>query len=352
MPKQLRLHQIIIQPFNKWWKFVFANLVLGLLIQQFFMGNTNSSISIFAITYIWAFVICVTQWGGHVYINYQIDKRINVLEKPVKRTILGLIFLVVYSVLAYLIVQMIMYKIIYGNLPEDAISWMLRSSYFPVIVSGSISLLFSVIGFFKEWQKSVLQAEQLKNEMLSYKYESLRNQINPHFLFNSFNVLSDLVYDNQKMAVKFIHQLSDLFRYVLDSRDKELVMLEEEIEFINSFIYLLKIRFEDKVEVDLDIETNPEEYIVPMSLQLLIENAVKHNEVSTSKPLKIWINKLDEEIEVKNNLQLKGEVKASNKTGLKNLRQQYSYFTDKNIEVIESDQSFKVLIPILKIHES
>jgi len=127
--------------------------------------------------------------------------------------------------------------------------------------------------------------------MLAYKYESLRNQINPHFLFNSLNVLSDLVYDDQVLAIKFIRQLSDLFRYILDSRDKELVPLSEELEFIRSFTFLLKTRFEQKLTIDIEVQPGQNDYIVPMTLQLLIENAVKHNEVSEAFPLRIQIRK-------------------------------------------------------------
>jgi LytS/YehU family sensor histidine kinase len=184
--------------------------------------------------------------------------------------------------------------------------------------------------------------------MLAYKYESLRNQINPHFLFNSLNVLSDLVYDDQAMAVKFIQQMSDLFRYVLDSRDKELVPLKDELEFIRSFIFLLKTRFEDKLKIEIDLAANPDDYIVPMTLQLLIENAVKHNEVSEAFPLTIVVRKNGDTLEVENNLQLKKVNDESTKTGLKNITQQFAFFSEKPIKIITSDERYVVRVPILK----
>ena len=196
-----------------------------------------------------------------------------------------------------------------------------------------------------------MQAEKLKVEMMAYKYESLRNQINPHFLFNSLNVLSDLVYDDQAMAVKFIQQMSDLFRYVLDSRDKELVPLKDELEFIRSFTFLLKTRFEDKLVIENNVQANSNDFIVPMTLQLLIENAVKHNEVSEAFPLRISIRKNEDYLEVENNLQLKNVGEDSKKTGLKNIIQQFAFFSDRSIEIIPSETNFLVRVPILKSQE-
>jgi LytS/YehU family sensor histidine kinase len=160
--------------------------------------------------------------------------------------------------------------------------------------------------------------------------------------------LSDLVYDDQAMAVKFIRQLSDLFRYVLDSRDKELVPLKDELEFIRSFTFLLKTRFEEKLKIDVDVQANPDEYIVPMTLQLLIENAVKHNEVSEAFPLRISVRKVNDCLEVENNLQPKSVGDDSKKTGLKNITQQFAFFSEKPIKIITSDERYMVRVPILK----
>jgi LytS/YehU family sensor histidine kinase len=233
-------------------------------------------------------------------------------------------------------------------LPEKSWGWILKSLPYTLLISFIISLMFTAIGFFKAWKNAFVRAEKLKVEMMAYKYESLRNQINPHFLFNSLNVLSDLVYDDQAMAVKFIRQLSDLFRYVLDSRDKELVPLKDELEFIRSFTFLLKTRFEDKLKIDVDVQANPDEYIVPMTLQLLIENAVKHNEVSEAFPLRISVRKVDDCLEVENNLQPKSAGDDSKKTGLKNITQQFAFFSEKPIKIITSDERYVVRVPILK----
>jgi two-component system, LytTR family, sensor kinase len=150
------------------------------------------------------------------------------------------------------------------------------------------------------------------------------------------------------MAVKFINQLSELFRYVLDSRDKELVPLKDELEFMHSYIYLLKTRFEEKLNLSIDLEAADDELIVPMTLQMLVENAVKHNEVSEAFPLQIRIRRNGSCLEVENSLREKKVGEDSKNTGLKNIIQQFSYFTDSQVEVKNEDGKFLVRIPLLK----
>ena len=332
-------------------KFLIANVALSFLIILIFMSGAFQDGKTFMISFLWAFAISTTQWAGSVLINHLLDRKIKWIDQAVLRSVLGIVILVIYSVVAFMIVKYVMYYVVHGVFPEDSWNFAAQSSLFTVLISFNISLIFTAIGFFRAWKKEVVNSEKLKTEMMSYKYESLRNQINPHFLFNSLNVLSDLVYDDQAMAVKFIQQMSDLFRYVLDSRDKELVPLKDELEFIRSFTFLLKMRFEDKLIIENDVQANSEDYIVPMSLQLLIENAVKHNEVSEAFPLRISIRKNNSYLEVENNSQPKNAGEDSKKTGLKNIIQQFAFFSDQPIEIIPSDKSFLVRVPILKSFE-
>lgn len=328
--------------------FVLANAALSFLILMIFMFGAFQDWKTFLISYLWAFSITITQWSGAMMINHLLDRKIKWRDQPVLRSILGVITLVVYSVIAFMLVKYLMYYLTYGYIPKEGWKFAAQSSLFTVLISFNISIIFTAIGFFIVWKKEVEKSEKLKVEMLNYKYESLRNQINPHFLFNSLNVLSDLVYDNQEIAVKFIQQMSDLFRYVLDSRDKELVPLKDELEFIRSFTFLLKTRFEDKLIIENDVQPNSDDYIVPMTLQLLIENAVKHNEVSEAFPLQISIRKNNGYLEVENDVRPKNVGEDSKKTGLKNIIQQFGFFSDQPIEIFSSDKNFLVRVPILK----
>ena len=329
-------------------RFVLANLGLAIIISLLFFKGFSGSFSNFLASVAWGFVICATQWLGHSYIYDRLDRKYSWQNHLIKRALINSLAIIVYAVFAYLIVSLIMVGIIYGEFPENPISWAIRSSYIAILFSFAVSILLVTGGFFRKWKSSLLEAERLKSEMLRYKYESLQNQINPHFLFNSFNVLSDLVFENQQKAVQFIKQMSQLFRYVLDSRDKELVPISEEMDFIASFAFLLQTRFEDKLTINIDVKSEKDELMVPMTMQLLIENCVKHNEVSTSKPLKISVSRQNGYIEVVNNLQSINVGNDSKATGLPNIIQQYSYFTDKPIEIEKTEQNFAVRVPVIK----
>ncbi len=334
---------------RQFWLTLVAILVLALLITLLIFDSKGEGIKIFMTSYAWAVAICVTQWMGNSYIYGLLDKRYSWQNHLKKRAIYGSLALIGYSAFAYVVVQMIMFKLVYGALPENPVYWTLRTSYIAVLISFTVSLIFLVVAFFQYWKKSLLEAERFKAEMLQYKYEALQNQINPHFLFNSFNVLSDLVYEDQNKAIAFIRQLSQLFRYVLDSRDRELVTIKEELEFIEAFSYLLQTRFEDKLIIQQEFEAREDEMIVPMTLQLLIENCVKHNEISASQPLTVQIMRTGDYLKVENNLQLKSAGLDSKKTGLSNIRQQFKFFTDKEIVLTETDHSFSVEVPVIKL---
>lgn len=328
--------------------YILGSAILSLFLIFVFMRGALADWPTFFRGFFWAFSISVTQWIGLEFIYGMIDCRISWIENPVKKVFVQILTFLVYSAGAFILVQFLNYYIWMGVVPAESWNWIVKSLPSTLLISFVISLIFTAVGFFFAWKQAFIRAEKLKVEMLAYKYESLRNQINPHFLFNSLNVLSDLVYDDQAMAVKFIRQMSDLFRYVLDSRDKELVPLKDELEFIQSYTFMLKTRFEAKLNIDIDIHPNLDDFIVPMTLQLLIENAVKHNEVSEAFPLRIAIRKNGDSLEVENNVQPKNVGDNSKKTGLKNITQQYAFFSERPIKIITSDEHYLVRVPILK----
>ena len=345
------LLNILISPFKKLWQFVIFCLVFSWGLGVIFWPDFFDSLLYFVTATIWGMTTVMSQWLGNVFIVYQLDKRISWIETPVKRAVIGIISLIFYSVTAFVLVQILVHLVLEGSLPDNYGIQAIYSSQFAILIAFSIAFVFTSIGFLESWQGSKLEAEKLKAEMMTYKYESLRNQINPHFLFNSFNVLSDLVYKDQELAVKFISQMSDLYRYVIDNSDNEVISLAEELNFLESYIFLLKTRFEKNLDIRLKLEVADDDIIVPMALQLLIENAVKHNEVSSAKPLIVEITRKDDYILVGNNLQQKSVGNNSTKTGLRNITQRYAFLTDKKIDVKQTINRFEVLIPILKSAE-
>jgi LytS/YehU family sensor histidine kinase len=206
------------------------------------------------------------------------------------------------------------------------------------------------IQFFKKWKRSLLEIEEYKAQSLQAQLQNLKNQVNPHFLFNNLSVLSSLVYKDQDKAADFIQQLSKVYRYLLDNNNNELVTLEDEMKFIESYNYLLQIRFDKNLIVDTHIQKDElQKMLPPISLQLLMENAIKHNEVSSEWPLKIDIFTQDDVLVVKNNLQTRTNQEPTSKTGLKNIQQRYAHFTKREVEVIISESEFTVKLPLIKL---
>ena len=174
-----------------------------------------------------------------------------------------------------------------------------------------------------------------KRKVFVAKYESLKSQVSPHFLFNSLNALTNLVYEDQDKAAKFIKQLSEVYRYVLDTRDKEVVSMEEEKNFLNSYLFLQQIRFGDKLKLEVNLDETRSR-IAPLVLQMLVENAIKHNVISEENPLHINIYVKDGFIVVENNLQKKSVMlDESPGIGLDNIAKRYEFLSDKKVEVIE-----------------
>jgi sensor histidine kinase YesM len=198
------------------------------------------------------------------------------------------------------------------------------------------------------WIKTIEGNEELKRENLLAKYEALKNQVNPHFLFNSLNTLSGVVEHKPEQAIEFIKKLSDIYRYVLEINDKELVSLKEEMKFVEDYIFLSKMRFGEALQFKSNISENNVSLIVPLGLQLLVENAIKHNIISDEMPLRIEIEIEDDFVNVRNNLQKKKTIISDKDSlGLENLKKRYIYLSNVSVEVIESDNKFIVKLPII-----
>lgn len=211
-----------------------------------------------------------------------------------------------------------------------------------------ITLLFMVLELFKGWRNEAVNAEKKKFEELKFQHEILKSQVNPHFLFNSLNILNSFISKDQDKAKEFIQNFSKIYRYVLDKQDVDCVPLCEELDFIKSYFYLIKSRHWRKINTDIQIDNPSKYFIVPMSLQLLVENAIKHNAICKEQPLEINIYIDTVHIVVENNLNPKGICEPSNKIGLKNLSKRYLYLMNQNIEVQKDKERFIVKIPLIK----
>jgi two-component system, LytTR family, sensor kinase len=225
-----------------------------------------------------------------------------------------------------------------------------------LIYAGLINLFFHLLNaillFFREYKKQSSEAEQLRRMSIQDQLQLVRNQVNPHFLFNNLNVLSALLIKTNPEANRFIEEFSKVYRYILTSQDKELVELEKELDFIHPYLFLLKKRFDEGLEVKVNVpETFRNMYIIPVALQMLIENAIKHNIISRHSPLKITVDvEQDQVLVVKNNLQPKPQPEVSTQIGLYNIVERYRLVCAREVTIQKNDTEFIVQLPLVNLN--
>ncbi|KAA3438804.1 sensor histidine kinase [Rufibacter hautae] len=212
-----------------------------------------------------------------------------------------------------------------------------------------IAIAYESTYYLDQWKQSLRITEELKKRNLQSQLESLKNQVSPHFLFNSLNSLSGLIEEDPKRALRFVDELSHIYRYLLQSNDKELISLREELAFIEAYFYLLQTRFEKGVSLSIDLSPDLNAFLIPpLTLQILVENAVKHNILSEASPLQIRIYADDtNHLVVENNLQKRKATVHSNKMGLVNVAAKYHLLNQAEIAIQETDAVFKIQVPLI-----
>jgi two-component system, LytTR family, sensor kinase len=213
----------------------------------------------------------------------------------------------------------------------------------------AIAGMYESMRYSQLFRQTLVEKEQLAKANLQSQLEGLRSQVNPHFLFNSLNTLTHLIPENPENAVRFVQKMSKVYRYILEMRDSNTTPLSTEITFLKAYIFLLKERFGDNFQAKISENTegslNLE--IVPLSLQIVVENAIKHNVISAEKPLLIDVFIEQNNLIVRNNLQRKNQVQIGTGTGLENIKDRYALVSDKKMEVIVTPQYFTVVLPLL-----
>jgi two-component system LytT family sensor kinase len=211
-----------------------------------------------------------------------------------------------------------------------------------------IYLLNRAFYFYQSALEKAAFAEKLQKEYAEMRLQVLKSQINPHFLFNSLSVLSNLVHVDKDASEKFILQLSKAYRYILDQKNEEWVSLEKELAFLDTYFYLLQIRFNKKVCLNMDIRVNADEWLIPaLTLQLLVENVVKHNSMSTTHPLCIDVTAMENKIIVRNSINKREHTEKSTGIGLQNIARRVAYRTTSKVEIEKNDQFFSISVPLI-----
>ena len=289
---------------------------------------------------------------GNGLINSFLDKKWDWLEQTNLRVYFGIIATVLYTVPVVLGIDYLTFVIFQKLDPSEFFSdRMIWVHLFYIILSLGVSTFMHARSFMANWRhasrKEVTQQKIIAGTA-SAKFESLKNQIDPHFLFNSLNVLSSLIEENPDNAQRFTTSLSKIYRYVLEQKDKELVSVEEELTFAKTYMNLLKMRFENSLFYELPAKiSNPEAKVVPLSLQLLLENTVKHNVVSEQRPLHIRIFIEGDYLVIQNDYQKKEVLQDRQGVGLQNIINRYGIITNRKVLIAQNEDTFTVKIPIL-----
>ena len=245
--------------------------------------------------------------------------------------------------------RFLLYK--YGEqyLPFKLDSLFLTSTWvLYVMATAGINAIFFTRYFIDRWKDSHVMAERLEKEKTQVQFDNLKNQLNPHFLFNALTSLNSLISENPAIASQFLQHMSKVYRYVLQNKDTNFVTLRTEFDFIQNYVFLATTRFEEGLVIKFNIsDPSWEKAIVPVTLQILIENALKHNVVDQQRPLTIEIFTTGDFLTVSNTLQPRKIVESSNKQGLDNLKSLYRFLADRPVEVIQDENRFMVKIPLL-----
>ncbi|NQU88150.1 MAG: histidine kinase [Mariniphaga sp.] len=285
---------------------------------------------------------------GIVLIVNNLEKKYPWLKNPVKRLIYQLIYTIGYCIIVIALTALWMKYKSTDNISSEIIwensLFMMKIAFSFLIIS---MLITNAVSFFVNWKKSVVMQEQLKREQLDLQYETLKSQVNPHFLFNSLNSVTSLIKKDPDKAIDFVKKLSEVFRYILEQKDNEIITIDSELNFLESYIFLQKIRFGGNLIVNIDVK-DKSKLIVPLSLQMILENSIKHNVVSKEFPLTVDIfSKDDTYLVIRNNLKKKPASNSSG-IGLENIKSRFEFFTSKPLIIEESEESFTVKIPLIK----
>lgn len=294
-------------------------------------------------------LVWVTSWRLHILAGYLLRNLFYEARHTLRRVVISMgIYVPLTAAINALFFGAMHYTGAFGyTFDATAFSWALIAGLMiNIIATGFYEGLF----LFDKWKASLVEAEELKKAHLQSQLDGLKSQVNPHFLFNSINSLSSLIHEDPDKAEEFLDEMSSVYRYLLHTNEEQLTPLGRELSFVRSYFHLLKTRYDKGIILHLDIDKKYESYLLPpLTLQLLIENAVKHNVILEQTPLRIrlWVNE-QEQLVVQNNIQKKMIAIDSNKVGLANIKAKYQLLNQPDVVVKETAEDFVVTIPLIK----
>ncbi len=329
---------------------LYINIIVSLFI--FLIDGGEKTFERYSVTFLISGMYTFFIGLGNGFLNDYLDSKFSWTDETRKRTIAAIVGTLLMNVALVYFCNYLNFIVIQGKNPEKFFNGEMNFiNWFFINFAIMISAIGHARGFMAAWKNSTKKEvveQKLIAKSANAQFESLKNQLDPHFLFNSLNVLDSLIEENPVQAQRFTNSMSKIYRYVLEQKDKELVSVEEEIDFAKTYCELLKTRFEDAVTFEFNIsEEDKKGFVVPLSLQLLLENSIKHNFATSSKPLNIKIFTEKGNLIIENNLQTRELPNTSTGVGLANIVSRYNLLTERNVFVEKSEAFFRVKLPIL-----
>ena len=315
-------------------------LIGSVFLMSYGLNGMGSSLQII----LHGIIITTGLWLGCLSIVMYLWKKFPWEQRPLIHLILEIVLILGYTLAFSILLYLIERKLGYVHQFENPV----LEIFATLLITFFITSIHESIFFYQQWKYNFSKSVRLERDNIEARYEALRAQLNPHFLFNSLNSLATMAENNQPVT-GYIQNLSEILRYMLKSNQKELVLLRDEISITNSYLNLQHMRFQGSLEINVAVPESYYHFVVPpLVLQILVENALKHNIVSKEKPLKVEIMAGKESITVSNNLQKKAGAESTGQ-GLKNIIGRYRFFTSRKVEIEESIDKFKVTLPLLRI---
>ena len=325
-----------------------VGIFFGLLLVRFLMGDTILMDNSFLIYFGYTMLYGLSLYYANAAVFIYLDSVYKENRFTINRLIVG--FLSTFFITLFVVfILRVFEEVIVDGVSFQKYLQNENSGHFliPMVLFVVVSLAIHAFYFYKTLQENKVQEQKIIATTANAQFESLKNQIDPHFLFNSLNVLSSLIEENPENAQKFTTSLSKIYRYVLEQKDKELVAVTEELAFAKIYMQLLEMRFENSISYDLPEIVNEDAKVIPLSLQLVLENCIKHNVVSSTKPLHITIRIEENQLVVENNWQKKDVLSSGKGVGLQNIVNRYGLLTERKVKITNDEKFFTVYLPIL-----
>ncbi|PWJ57909.1 histidine kinase [Dyadobacter jejuensis] len=321
-----------------------ATLIFILLVV---LTATATVPTLYLVGLFWIIGVILLLWLGNRFISIWLNRHYPWADYDTRRFYIQIFLSTIYSLLCVNLSYYIIKNQVLG-FPPDQQQLIVLNVYGLILIIPILSIQFGIY-FMMRWKKNFSYSKELQSQNIKAQFESLKSHVSPHFLFNNLNVLSSLIDKNPDLAQKFLESFSDVYRYVLSTNNQELIELATEMEFIDSYIFMLKIRFVDQLQIQMDIKTEFHSHLIPpLALQTLVENAMKHNKATEAAPLIVQIfTDKEGKLTVTNNLQLRKKGIYSAESGLKNLAKRYELLANLPIEILEDSQYFTVKLPLI-----